>query len=103
MTDVVVTQGLTKKYGLRVLGETPVSGSPRVGFVAQDTPLYCGREAEGPRACEQWLAGQGLSQKITYVPAGQFWALQWRELGLLLVTTGLLSAFCVWWIRRRVA
>jgi ABC-2 type transport system ATP-binding protein len=27
---------------IRVLGTPPVSGSPRVGFVAQDTPIYAG-------------------------------------------------------------
>jgi len=27
---------------IEVLGERPVSGSPRVGFVAQDTPVYAG-------------------------------------------------------------
>ncbi|GID97522.1 ABC transporter ATP-binding protein [Amorphoplanes digitatis] len=27
---------------IRVLGERPASGSPRVGFVAQDTPVYAG-------------------------------------------------------------
>ncbi|MGK5685480.1 ABC transporter ATP-binding protein [Actinoplanes sp. URMC 104] len=85
MTDVVTTEGLTKRYGRRtaltdctldvpaghvvglvgpngagkstllqltcglltptaggieVLGERPRSGSPRIGFVAQDTPVY---------------------------------------------------------------
>lgn len=27
---------------IEVLGEVPVSGTPRVGFVAQDTPVYAG-------------------------------------------------------------
>jgi len=29
--------------------------------------------------------------------------LQWRELGVFTGITALLSLFCVWWIRRRVA
>jgi hypothetical protein len=29
--------------------------------------------------------------------------LQWRELGVFLVVSALLAAFCFWWIRRRVA
>ncbi|WP_250035262.1 ABC transporter permease subunit [Paractinoplanes maris] len=62
----------------------------------------CGR-AGGPDECHAWLAQQGLVSKIDYIPAEGFWALQWRELGVLLVTTGLLSAFCLWWIRRRVS
>ncbi|MGK5685479.1 ABC transporter permease subunit [Actinoplanes sp. URMC 104] len=62
----------------------------------------CGRSG-GPDECNAWLAQQGLVSRIDYVPVERFWALQWRELGLLVVTSGLLCAFCLWWIRRRVA
>ncbi|WP_250004152.1 ABC transporter permease [Actinoplanes sp. M2I2] len=65
-------------------------------------PTACGR-AGGPDECHAWLAQQGLVSEIEYIPSDRFWALQWREFGLLLVTAGLLSAFCLWWIRRRVS
>lgn len=64
----------------------------------------CGPDAAGgPRGCEQWLGTLGLRQDISYVPADRFWTLQWRELALFAGITALLSLFCVWWIRRRVA
>jgi hypothetical protein len=63
----------------------------------------CGRDGDGPQGCEKWLATQGLQQRIEYVPPSQFWSLQWREFGLLIGLTALLSLFCVWWIRRKVA
>jgi len=64
----------------------------------------CGPDAGGgPRACEKWLGTLGLRQDISYVPADRFWTLQWRELGVFTGITALLSLFCVWWIRRRVA
>ncbi len=37
-----------------------------------------------------------------YQPAGNFWSLQWAETGLYLVLALALTAFCAWWIRRRV-
>jgi ABC-type transport system involved in multi-copper enzyme maturation permease subunit len=65
-------------------------------------PTSCGPEAS-PADCEHWLTGLGLRQEIDYVPGDRFWALQWRELGVLLAATVLLSWGCLWWIRRRVA
>lgn len=61
----------------------------------------CGPKGSADK-CHAWLASKNLTQKIEYVPAERFWALQWRELGLLVVVTGLLSVFCLWWIRRWV-
>jgi len=65
-------------------------------------PTKCGQQGS-PDECHAWLSTQHLTQRIEYIPADRFWALQWRELGLLVVVTGLLSAFSLWWIRRRVA
>jgi hypothetical protein len=72
-------------------------------FTGPVDPAKCGRDAVGPRSCEEWLATLGLRQEASYVPAEQFWTLQWRELGVFTGMTALLSLFCVWWIRRRVA
>jgi ABC-type transport system involved in multi-copper enzyme maturation permease subunit len=64
----------------------------------------CGRESgKGPEACEKWLATQNLRQELIYVPGEQFWAVQWREFGLLVALVAGLSWFCLWWIRRRLA
>ncbi|MBM2620037.1 ABC transporter permease subunit [Actinoplanes sp. LDG1-06] len=61
----------------------------------------CGRQGS-PDKCNAWLKAQNLSQKTEYVSSSAFWTLQWREFGLLLVVAGLLSAFCTWWVRRRL-
>jgi hypothetical protein len=67
-------------------------------------PAKCGPKAPaGPEACEQWIASQDLQQKVIYLAPDKFWPLQWRELGVFLVVSALLVAFCFWWIRRRVA
>jgi len=67
-------------------------------------PAKCGPQApSGPQSCEQWIASQNLKQKVIYLGPEKFWPLQWRELGVFLVVSALLAAFCFWWIRRRVA
>lgn len=52
------------------------------------------------RACFARLAAEGYRQRVTYQPAGHYWALQWRETGLFLAGAGLLSAACFWRVRR---
>jgi ABC-2 family transporter protein len=60
----------------------------------------CGREGS-PEVCEGWLQAQNLRQEASYVPPGQFWSLQWRELGVLAALTVLIAMFSFWWLRRR--
>ncbi|MEV6347889.1 ABC transporter permease subunit [Actinoplanes sp. NPDC051851] len=63
----------------------------------------CGPESGGPEKCQEWLAAQNLRQKVVSVPGAQFWALQWRELGLLLAAAVALALCCLWRIRRKLA
>jgi hypothetical protein len=51
-------------------------------------------------ACFTRLADEGYRQEVKYHPASHFWALQWRETGLLLGLAALLTGFCFWRIRR---
>jgi hypothetical protein len=51
-------------------------------------------------ACFDRLADEGYRQQVEYHPASHFWALQWRETGLLLVLAAGLTGFCFWRIRR---
>jgi len=62
----------------------------------------CGRDG-GPRECEQWVAAQNLHQNAVYQPASRFWPLQWIESALILAVTGVLTALCFWWVRRRLS
>lgn len=50
--------------------------------------------------CFDRLASEGYRQKVTYQPASAFWALQWREAGLLVAGALLLSGLAFWRIRR---
>jgi hypothetical protein len=42
-----------------------------------------------------------LRQLVTYVPAGRYWTLQWREAAIFAALTALLSGTCFWAISRR--
>lgn len=112
--DRIRELGIHGDNSISVYLRPPVEGAWTVANRTVDTsgaeftgpvdPAKCGMDAQGgPRACEEWLGTLGLRQDITYVPAERFWTLQWRELGVFTCVTGLLSLFCVWWIRRRVA
>ncbi|KUL24051.1 ABC transporter permease subunit [Actinoplanes awajinensis] len=86
-----------------VLSTTVVTPSG-TEFVGPSDSTKCGPEAPNERlTCPDWIAAQHLSTKLVYIPDAKFWTLQWREFGLLIVLTMTLSAFSVWWIRRRLA
>ncbi|MFJ8112977.1 transporter [Streptomyces sp. NPDC096132] len=67
----------------------------------------CLHTESGPPTLEQFdrcvadLGALGYTQRVTYQPAGNFWALQWAETGLYLGLALALTGFCAWWIRRR--
>jgi hypothetical protein len=62
---------------------------------------YCGPE-HGPRECMDWVATLGLRQDIAYQPGSHYWPLQWIETGVLVAAAAALTAFCFWWLRRRL-
>jgi hypothetical protein len=45
--------------------------------------------------------GATYHELVTYQSAGRYWMLQWEELAVYSAATLLLTAFCVWWVRRR--
>jgi hypothetical protein len=53
--------------------------------------------------CLTRLTDAGYRQRIVYQPAGSFWRLQWAELAMYLVVSGVLAWLCFWWTRRRLA
>ena len=50
--------------------------------------------------CLDRLTDEGYRQRVTYVPASDFWTLQLIETGLVLALAAGLSGFCFWRIRR---
>jgi hypothetical protein len=77
------------------------------GEPVQYLPAWAKACAPDPRAdqaavdaCFTKLADEGYRQQVEYQPASRFWALQWRETGLLLALAAGLTGFCFWRIRR---
>lgn len=54
-----------------------------------------------PVNCTVGLAAK-FHQLVTYQPGGRYWPMQWYEIGMFLVLSLILGAFCFWWIRRPV-
>jgi len=71
-------------------------------FTGPADPTVCGPDGS-LRACNDWLNSLGLRQDLVYHPASHFWPLQWAETGVFVAVAALLTGFCFWWIRRRVA
>jgi hypothetical protein len=44
-----------------------------------------------------------LREVLVYQPASRYWTFQWYEMAIVLGLALLLSGFCLWWVRRRVA
>jgi hypothetical protein len=45
----------------------------------------------------------GVRQELVYQPISRFWDYQWCELAIFLGAAAVLAAFCLWWVRRRLA
>ncbi|MBP2330872.1 hypothetical protein JOF56_011257 [Kibdelosporangium banguiense] len=55
------------------------------------------------RSCLAKLDSLGYKQRLTYQPGDRFWPLQWLELGMFLVLSGLLTWFCFRLTRHRLS
>jgi hypothetical protein len=75
-------------------GPPPAPGTPDRAPVSGKAPLA---------ACLAQLSDAGYQQQVVYQPASRFWQLQWTETALFLAVSGLLTGFCFWWLRRRLA
>ena len=71
---------------------TDCLGPPKTDPTTVDTPEK--------RACYDRLESEGYRQHLSYQPAGHYWALQWRETGLLAGLAALVVGACFWRIRR---
>jgi ABC-2 family transporter protein len=47
--------------------------------------------------------GSKFHEVTTYQPAKNYWTFQWIELAVFLGAAAILSAFCFWWVRRRLS
>jgi hypothetical protein len=67
-------------------------GPPRTDPTDVDTPEK--------KACYDRLESEGYQQHLSYQPASHYWALQWRETGVLAGLAALLVGACFWRVRR---
>jgi hypothetical protein len=52
------------------------------------------------QACFDRLTDAGYRQKVEFHPTSHYWALQWRETGVLLGGAALMTGACFWRVRR---
>ncbi|MEU6379336.1 transporter [Streptomyces sp. NPDC046909] len=107
---VAFTAHTMANLGLDSVSQVDI-GTPGAWVIAEQTLDASGQPAahlpaayddcDSPRDCLAALAQAGYHQRITYQPAGNFWTLQWAEVGIYLVLAAVLGLFCFWWIRRR--
>ncbi len=98
--DKLTVQGSLRTDGAWVLRNDTVTADGRLLQLDVSTEA-CGPSA-GMQDCQQYLSTLNLRQRAEYVPVTSFWSLQWREAGVVLGLTALLTGFAFWWLRRRV-
>jgi ABC-type transport system involved in multi-copper enzyme maturation permease subunit len=96
---------------MTVVGNETIDGAWTIGnrtintdgttFTGPTDPTVCGPNGT-PVKCREWLGSLGLRQELVSHPGSQFWSLQWAETGVFIGLAALLTAFCFWWIRRRI-
>jgi hypothetical protein len=59
----------------------------------------CQNGSLGSPACDNWLLSRHLRQTVRYVPASDFWPLQWLETAILLAAAIGLGGLCTWRVR----
>ncbi|MFC5730901.1 MULTISPECIES: ABC transporter permease [Nocardioides] len=73
-------------------------------WVVECLPARPGTETAEPdtavQACFDLLADEGYRQEVTSHPAGNYWPLQWRETGVMLLGALALSALAFWRVKR---
>lgn len=110
-TETISGLSMTDNGRMRVFGGDGLSGGWMLSnrtitpsgneFVGPADPQFCGRDS-APKACFDWIGSLGLREDIAYHPGNQFWTLQFVETGVLVGVALLLTAFCIWWTRKRL-
>jgi hypothetical protein len=67
------------------------------------TAAVCQGNGFGEPRCDDYIARQHLTQQVSYIPAREFWRLQWTETAILLALSLVLAGVCGWRVRRLLA
>jgi hypothetical protein len=94
------------KPGAWIIANQTLDPAGRVTRTVPGWVAYCVPAPEqvhagpGVPGCFTRLARAGYRQRVTYQPAGRYWALQAYETAFFLVLAALLSGFSLWRLRR---
>lgn len=83
--------------GAWIISNTTITPAGRAFVLPTGTPCQDSSLAAPP--CGRWFAAQHLRQVVTYVPASDFWPLQWEESTILLGLAVALGGLCTWRVR----
>jgi hypothetical protein len=82
---------------------------PRLDTVAANPPPVQGVATKAPTDFRSVMhdcvvnVGSKFHELTSYQPAKNYWTFQWIELAIFLAAAIILSGFCFWWVRRRLA
>jgi hypothetical protein len=83
--------------GAWIVSNTTITLAGRVFVLPAGTP--CQDSSLAAPGCDRWFAAQHLRQVVRYIPASDFWPLQWYETTILLVLAAGLGGVCTWRLR----
>lgn len=95
--DAHLGVGLTRPGDWVVSGVSPVLDSAGRAATGSEG---CAKPEISPLDC---FGTSDLHVEVAYQPADRYWTFQWMETAVFLALAGLLTGFCVWWLRRRLA
>jgi ABC-type transport system involved in multi-copper enzyme maturation permease subunit len=103
---VIGQNGLIGSGGMRVgIGQNGVFigdlSCPNLKLQGSPTAGGLGPSPEAKALVQQCVTQLGLKERLTYQPAGRYWAFQGYETGLFLALSLMLSGSCFWLILHR--
>jgi len=89
-------------------GEIGPSGSTTVsagihGITIKGAGSCHDLHSQTPQNVQRCVDQLRIRDLLTYQPISHYWALQWTELAIFLGAAVILSGFCLWWVRHRLA
>jgi hypothetical protein len=98
--DAQLKVRISRPGGWVVSGASPVLDS--AGQVARGSQ-GCATRDVAPSEISDCFTKNDLHAQVAYQPADRYWTFQWLETAIFLALAGMLTGFCTWWLRRRLA
>jgi hypothetical protein len=88
--------GTPQLSGAWVVSNTSLTPSGHAFVLPQTSICAAGSITQ----CDAWIAGHHLTQVVRYLPASDFWPLQWYETSVLLILAVGVGGAATWRVRR---